>query len=119
MGPVSASVPAANKRISDRKVVDAANLADPSALPGRETMDAENLPRIRQGRGATLGVSNTTNQGAIQMMNHIRTLVLAAASAAVVAAGLGVAAVGVAGTASADEICWDLQYDGTTDYYYC
>ncbi len=51
------------------------------------------------------------------MMNHIRTLVVTAAGAAVLAAGFGAAAVGVAGTASAD-VCWDLAYDGTTDYYY-
>ena len=52
------------------------------------------------------------------MMNHVRTLVVTAAGAAVLAAGFGAAAVGVAGTASAD-VCWDLAYDGTTDYYYC
>ena len=52
-------------------------------------------------------------------MNRIRTLVITAAGAAVLAAGFGAAAVGVAGTASADDICWDLDYDGTTTYYYC
>jgi hypothetical protein len=52
------------------------------------------------------------------MKNRIRTLVITAASAAVMAAGFGAAAIGAAGTASAD-VCWDLSYDGTTDYYYC
>jgi hypothetical protein len=52
------------------------------------------------------------------MMNRFRTLVVTAAGAAVLAAGLGVAAVGTAGAASAD-VCWDLAYDGTTNYYYC
>ena len=52
------------------------------------------------------------------MKNRIRTLVVTAASAAVLAAGFGVAAVGVAGTANAD-VCWNLEYDGTTYYYYC
>jgi hypothetical protein len=53
------------------------------------------------------------------MMNRFRTLIVTAAGAAVMAAGLGVASLGVAGAAHADNICWDLQYDGTTDYYYC
>ncbi len=52
------------------------------------------------------------------MMNRFRTLVVTAAGAAVLAAGFGVAAVGAAGAANAD-VCWDLAYDGTTDYYYC
>jgi hypothetical protein len=51
-------------------------------------------------------------------MNRIRTLVVTAAGTAVLAAGLGAAALGAAGAASAD-VCWDLSYDGTTDYYYC
>lgn len=53
------------------------------------------------------------------MFDRIRTLVIAAAGTAVVTAGLGAAAFATAGTASADNICWDLQYDGTTSYYYC
>ena len=52
------------------------------------------------------------------MMNRIRTLVVTAASAAVLAAGFGAAAVGAAGAANAD-VCWNLEYDGTTYYYYC
>ncbi len=51
-------------------------------------------------------------------MNRIRTLIVTAAGTAVLAAGLGAAAVGAAGTASAD-VCWDLEYNGTTNYYYC
>ncbi len=43
---------------------------------------------------------------------------LEAASAATLFGGLGAAAVSTAGAASAD-VCWDLEYDGTTDYYYC
>jgi hypothetical protein len=61
---------------------------------------------------------NTTPQGDIRMMNRFRTLVVTAASAAVLAAGFGAAAVGAAGTANAD-VCWDLPTDGTTSYYYC
>ncbi len=52
------------------------------------------------------------------MMNRVRTLVVTAASTAVLAAGFGAAAVGAAGTANAD-VCWDLPTDGTTSYYYC
>ena len=51
-------------------------------------------------------------------MNRIRTLIVTAASAAVLAAGFGVFAVGTAGAANAD-VCWNLEYDGTTNYYYC
>ncbi len=51
-------------------------------------------------------------------MNRIHTLIVTAASAAVLAAGLGAAALGAAGAANAD-VCWDLATDGTTDYYYC
>ena len=52
-------------------------------------------------------------------MARIRTLIVTAVTAAVLAVGFGAAAVGVAGTANADDICWDLEYDGTTTYYYC
>jgi hypothetical protein len=52
------------------------------------------------------------------MMNRIRTLAVAVAGAAVLAAGFGAAAVGVAGTANAD-VCWNLPTDATTSYYYC
>lgn len=51
-------------------------------------------------------------------MNRLRTLVVTAAGAAVLAAGLGGAALGTATTAKAD-ICWNLEVDGTTTYYYC
>ena len=57
-----------------------------------------------------------TTQGVIHMMNRIRTLVVTAAGAAVLAAGFGAAAVGAAGTASADW-CWNLEDDETTPYY--
>ena len=50
------------------------------------------------------------------MMNRIRTLVVTAAGAAVLAAGFGAAPVGAAGTASADW-CWNLEDDETTPYY--
>ncbi|HYO00376.1 MAG TPA: hypothetical protein VET27_00155 [Mycobacterium sp.] len=52
------------------------------------------------------------------MMNRIHTLVVTAASAAVLAAGFGAAAVGAAGAANAD-VCWNLETEGTTYYYYC
>lgn len=52
------------------------------------------------------------------MMNRFRTLIVTAAGAAVMAAGLGAVSLGVAGAAHAD-VCWDIYYDGTTDYYYC
>ena len=46
------------------------------------------------------------------MINRIRTLVVTAAGAAVVASGLGLAAPGAAGTANAD-VCVDYYSDGT------
>ena len=52
------------------------------------------------------------------MVNRIRTLVITAAGTAVLAAGFSAAALSGAGTASAD-VCWDLEVDGTTSYYYC
>ena len=51
-------------------------------------------------------------------MNRLRTLIVTAAGTAVMAASFGAFAVGAAGAANAD-VCWDLSYDGTTDYYYC
>lgn len=51
-------------------------------------------------------------------MNAFRTLILTAASAATLFGGLGAAAVSTAAAANAD-VCWDLEYDGTTNYYYC
>jgi hypothetical protein len=52
------------------------------------------------------------------MIKHIRTLVGTAAAAAVLASGLGLAAVGVAGAANAD-VCAEQWSDGTWFYYYC
>ncbi len=52
------------------------------------------------------------------MMNRIRTLVITAAGAAVLAAGFGAAAVGVAGTANAD-VCVEYYSDGSSFSYYC
>ena len=52
------------------------------------------------------------------MMNRIRTLVVTAAGAALLAAGFGAAALGVAGTANAD-VCVDYYSDGSSFYYYC
>ena len=52
------------------------------------------------------------------MMNRIRTLIVTAVGTAVLAAGLGVAAVGVAGTANAD-VCVEYYSDGSSFYYYC
>ena len=52
------------------------------------------------------------------MINRIRAVVIAAAGAAVLAAGFGAVTVGTAGTANAD-VCWNLETDGTTYYYYC
>ncbi|MGU3500116.1 hypothetical protein [Mycobacterium sp. C31M] len=52
------------------------------------------------------------------MITRIRTLIATAAGTTVLAAALGATALGVAGPAHAD-VCWDLAYDGTTDYYYC
>ena len=51
------------------------------------------------------------------MTNHIRTIVRIAGTA-VVACGLGLATVGVAGTANAD-VCCELYSDGSCFYYYC
>ena len=52
------------------------------------------------------------------MMNRIRTLLVAAAGAAVLASGFGIAAIGAAGTANAD-VCVDYYGDGSSFYYYC
>ena len=52
------------------------------------------------------------------MINRIRTLAVAAVGAAVLASGLGLAAVGVAGTADA-AVCVEYYGDGTPFYYYC
>ena len=52
------------------------------------------------------------------MMNHIRTIVRGAAAAAVLASGLGLAAVGVAGSANA-AVCEEYWSDGTVFRYYC
>ena len=52
------------------------------------------------------------------MMNRIRTLIVTALGAAVLASGFGLAAVGVAGTANAD-VCVEYYGDGTPFYYYC
>lgn len=51
-------------------------------------------------------------------MNRIRTAIATVAGTAILAAGFGAAAIGAAGAANAD-VCWDLEYDGTTSYYYC
>lgn len=51
-------------------------------------------------------------------MNRFRTLVVSALGAAVLASGLGLAAVGVAGTAGAD-VCVEYYGDGSPFYYYC
>jgi hypothetical protein len=52
------------------------------------------------------------------MINHIRTIVRTAAVTALLASGLGLAAVGVASTANAD-VCWEQYSDGSYFYYYC
>jgi hypothetical protein len=52
------------------------------------------------------------------MINHIRTIVRVAAGTALLASGLGLAAVGVAGTANA-AVCAEQWPDGTWFYYYC
>jgi hypothetical protein len=52
------------------------------------------------------------------MMNRIRALSVWAASAAVLASGFGLAAVGTAGSANAD-VCVEYYSDGTPFYYYC
>ena len=52
------------------------------------------------------------------MINRLNALIVTAAGAAVLTAGLGAAAVSVAGTANAD-VCWNLETEGTTYYYYC
>jgi hypothetical protein len=52
------------------------------------------------------------------MIDRIRTLVVTTAGAAVLAAGLGAAAVVVAGTANAD-VCMEYYSDGSSFYYYC
>ena len=57
--------------------------------------------------------------------NHIRTLVRAAAGTALLASGLGLAAVGVASAANAapvhppQSVCWETYSDGSDFYYYC
>jgi hypothetical protein len=51
------------------------------------------------------------------MINHIRTIVPIAAGTALLAWGLGLAAVGVAGTANAD-VCCEPYSDGSCFYYY-
>ena len=50
------------------------------------------------------------------MINHIRTIVRIAAGTALLASGLGLAAVGVAGTANAD-VCSEQYSDGSYFYY--
>jgi hypothetical protein len=72
----------------------------------------------RAGRNP-MGV-NTTNppKERCHVMNHIRTIVGTAAAAAVLASGLGLAAVGVAGSANA-AVCWEQWSDGSYFYYYC
>jgi hypothetical protein len=52
------------------------------------------------------------------MINHIRTIVRIAAGTALLASGLGLAAVGVASTANAD-VCCEQYSDGSCFYYYC
>jgi hypothetical protein len=52
------------------------------------------------------------------MINKIRTIVRIAAGGALVAAGLGLPAVGVAGTANA-AVCSEQYSDGSYFYYYC
>ena len=52
------------------------------------------------------------------MIDRIRTLTVAAAGAAVLFSGLGLAAVTAAGTAHAD-VCVEYYSDGTPFYYYC
>jgi hypothetical protein len=52
------------------------------------------------------------------MINHIRTIVRTAAGTALLVSGLGLAAVGVAGTANA-AVCWEQWPDGNYFYYYC
>jgi hypothetical protein len=65
-----------------------------------------------------MGVIATTTQGVIHMMNRIRTLIVTAAGATLLAAGFGAATLGVAGTANAD-VCVDYYTDGSSFYYYC
>lgn len=52
------------------------------------------------------------------MINRIHTIVRMAAGTALLVSTLGLAAVGVAGTANAD-VCWEQWSDGTYFYYYC
>jgi hypothetical protein len=52
------------------------------------------------------------------MINHIRTIVRIAAGTALLASGLGLAAVGVASTANA-AVCSEQWSDGTWFNYYC
>jgi hypothetical protein len=52
------------------------------------------------------------------MIKHIRTILHASAATAVLVSGLGLAAVGVAGTANA-AVCSEQWPDGTWFYYYC
>jgi hypothetical protein len=58
--------------------------------------------------------------------NHIRTIVRTTAGTALLASGLGLAAVGVAGAANAaplidppQSVCWETYGDGSYFYYYC
>jgi len=52
------------------------------------------------------------------MIDRIRTLTVAADGVAALFSGLGLAAVGAAGTAHAD-VCVEYYSDGTPFYYYC
>jgi hypothetical protein len=52
------------------------------------------------------------------MINQIRTIVRIAAGSALLAAGLGLPAVGVASTANA-AVCSEQYSDGSYFYYYC
>jgi hypothetical protein len=52
------------------------------------------------------------------MISHIRTIVCTAAGTALLVSGLGLAAVGVAGTANA-AVCSEQWSDGSWFYYYC
>jgi hypothetical protein len=81
-------------------------------------LDAKNSKNSPRAGRDSLGVITTAPPKEIHMINRIRTLVVTAAGAAVLASGLGLAAVGAAGTANAD-VCVEYYGDGTAFYYYC
>lgn len=88
--------PAARGKMRQRAAPDHRNRGF-VRLPGRQEA-SKNSPRA--GRDS-LGVITTAPPKEIHMINRIRTLVVTAAGAAVLASGLGLAAVGAAGTANA------------------